>query len=1645
MMRSSLGLLGFLTLVLSLFATKSWAQTSCPTQQPPCSDGCGVTYPESICKPCGKGKHGTPSGECLYCEAGLYTDKTMTEHCFGCDEGSYCLGPAGNGSKTPCPKGRYGIRSVAKTLEQGCPYWCPPGFYGNVTGAYSEETACGISCPVGFYCPGKNKVLECPPGRFGAFAGQTSMESGCFVCNAGYYCPRGAAHNPCPAGKFGNTTGQSNELLACPGQCPGGWFPNPNGAFGGHQFVYSACIPCPPGWRVKFPPQPGSMSISQACEQCPEGQFSSNYGSQSCTACPLGRFANTNTSSSDGGKGRLMLPSCTLECPAGKHGKSMGQTVEHLSCVPCEKGRYSASQGQGAVCAGLCPSGKYGNFTGTTSADEACPNPCPKGEWCPGGSVRNVCPAGKYGPNTEQTNEHDACLQCTAGHYCDGKTVSIASPCPLGKWGNVQGAKTEGEGCPFSCPQGTTPTQQGANSQALACTTGCPPGKHANADGSSGCIKCKKGQYMPTAPGKHKVQCMKCPIGKFQDKLGQKDCALCPQGTHGTEAGQPSQTLACEACAAGRYSGDTTAVKKCEHTCPPGKYGKVIGKDSEKSACSIPCPVGFYCPGKNKVLKCPTGRFGYETGQTSEDAGCFTCNAGYFCPNQTIHRPCPAGKFGNTTGQSNELLACPGQCPGGWFPNPNGAFGGHQFVYSACIPCPPGWRVKFPPQPGSMSISQACEQCPEGQFSSNYGSQSCTACPLGRFANTNTSSSDGGKGRLMLPSCTLECPAGKHGQSRGQTTEELACVACEASRYSNVAGITSPLCPGECAPGKYGNVTGETLELNACQDCARGQYSTEGGKAKCQKCEKGKYGDSPGKKQDKTACISCQSGKFNDLEGQTICKPCPTGRNGLLPGQTNAVKGCDVAGPDCPRGYYCKGGRETPCPAGKWGNTVGQTNESLACPNTCASGRYGDVTRRAKTTLNDACPKSCPQGYHGTGGDYTTKQLMSKACVKCAPGSYNGETGQRKCAHLCKPGKYGNVPQALDENTACPFKCPAGRYGDEAGKTSQAAACPHVCPIGHWCPEGTGATEMEKFVCPAGRYGIGTNQTSEELACRDCNAGYFCPGKKDRFACPAGRFGSSSKRYSQQTACPGRCPIGKYGDEVGHQVEYSACKECIPGMYGSSDAKGPPTNLGQGCRACESGLYSTEFGETGACSLNCPPGTLGLEQRQAKCIDRGQPGPNCPNNQAKGCPEKCVPGTYGTEWGQKYVGIGPQPGCKLCAKGMYEPRSGQQKCSRACPKGKYGNQTGAPSEEVGCGGKCPRGKHGVNVGKDSVSAACSSCEAGKYNSEEGQEVCQHCPPGKFNKHRNIGEECVGGDCCQACPGYLDQGACTNHGVCQVTTGKCECRTDLGYQPPDCSICQPGWDNSDGSCSKCDVGFTSSHVGHRKYCLQICAGGFSTERDEKGNCPMPIVDIIKNICLYLLAIGLFSALLYKVIVFFLLLNSGKIKEEYKNMNGFCLFFAYGKNGNHMVGYVGKTVKRRERDSEEERERPGRHRNSFVELSAGSSKPSSKPALQRSESAHEQDRPIMVPPPGVARHNSLPEKRNEHRTFNDVLEQLKFEKYKDGLNQIGCDSIEVAAMCDLEDLLGDEVGMKRMHAKMLIKTCIAIFKRRKKYKR
>ena len=82
--------------------------------------------------------------------------------------------------------------------------------------------------------------------------------------------------------------------------------------------------------------------------------------------------------------------------------------------------------------------------------------------------------------------------------------------------------------------------------------------------------------------------------------------------------------------------------------------------------------------------------------------------------------------------------------------------------------------------------------------------------------------------------------------------------------------------------------------------------------------------------------------------------------------------------------------------------------------------------------------------------------------------------------------------------------------------------------------------------------------------------------------------------------------------------------------------------------------------------------------------------------------------------------------------------------------------------------------------------------------------------------------------------------------------------------------------------------------------------------------------------------------------------------------------------------------------------------------------------------------LCPPPDVARHHSLPEQRNEHRTFNDVLKQLNFENYKDGLNQIGCDSIEMAAICDLEDLLGDEVGMERGHAKMLIKTSIAILK-------
>lgn len=63
-------------------------------------------------------------------------------------------------------------------------------------------------------------------------------------------------------------------------------------------------------------------------------------------------------------------------------------------------------------------------------------------------------------------------------------------------------------------------------------------------------------------PGQGAEECTQCEFGRFQDKVKQTDCLLCPNGTSNSALGQ----VGCVACEAGRFAKDI-GQEECD-PCP---------------------------------------------------------------------------------------------------------------------------------------------------------------------------------------------------------------------------------------------------------------------------------------------------------------------------------------------------------------------------------------------------------------------------------------------------------------------------------------------------------------------------------------------------------------------------------------------------------------------------------------------------------------------------------------------------------------------------------------------------------------------------------------------------------------------------------------------------------------------------------------------------------------------------------------------------------------------------------------------------------------------------------------------------------------------------------------------------------------------
>ena len=272
--------------------------------------------------------------------------------------------------------------------------------------------------------------------------------------------------------------------------------------------------------------------------------------------------------------------------------------------------------------------------------------------------------------------------------------------------------------------------------------------------------------------------------------------------------------------------------------------------------------------------------------------------------------------------------------------------------------------------------------------------------------------------------------------------------------------------PTECQPGYYAIAHDLT-----CQPCPKGHYCPNAGTATPEKCAAGKFAD-----MGQATCDDCPA-DYYAKKGSEYCSPIPPGFE-LKPDKSD-IRVCaqkkysrwgETTCIDCPDGFLCPAQTgdgytwQYSCPKGSWCKAGKETK--------CAAGKYG--TKERATAATDC--EDCPPGYNcleGTAdfelvpcprGGYCEK---GKTVVACPAGTMNSELYGKSIADCasCPIGQFCGTEAT--EGTLCPadsycprgaaqgaIKCPAGTHGNtQTGKKHMDECLP--CPPGHFCPEGS--------------------------------------------------------------------------------------------------------------------------------------------------------------------------------------------------------------------------------------------------------------------------------------------------------------------------------------------------------------------------------------------------------------------------------------------------------------------------------------------------------------------------------------------------------------------------------------------------------------
>ena len=1072
--------------------------------------------------PCPEGTYNSREGiteqsECVQCTPGKYCQGTgNSAPTNDCDGGYFCK--IGSKTKNPgtalpgdarggkCVAGYYCPSGIAYAKECDGGYYCDSdaldsptdkcsaGYYciGKSSDASPTDGVTGNVCPVGHYClEGSISPIACPKGSYLSSEGNDEPED-CIQCPQGKYCGDAglsAISGDCAPGFY--CVAGSYELMPASGGCTKGHY-CPEGS--------SEEKDCPPGTYQ-------DQTLQSSCKTCPRGYYCPNAATETPTLCDAGYYCPTGTSNK-------------IDCSEGTYNPLQGRW-ESTQCISCPPGKYCEGTANTAP-DGDCNGGYYCT-QGAVKADpdnSAQGAVCPKGHFCPAGSVEPVkCTPGKYcettglaavtgncdegyyckeGASTKRPRDGLTGDICPSGYYCE-EGSEMPTPCAPGTYQGAQG-KAKLSDC-ADCPAGFYCKDRAGTSVTSVCAAGyyCETGEVTDKPLTK---ICRAGYYCPSNSASEK----ECPAGKYQDQIGQDSCKNCPPGFYcDTNTVTPTLCPAGYKCPEGSSSG--TKVK-----CQNGEYQPFTGQSS-----CLECPYGYYCgPGaittpvvcpaekycetgtSQPATNCPPGTYTDKTG-LQDKKHCMACPPGKYCQNGSIQGDCKAGFYcesGSNTDSPDSFtnLGFGEPCPEG-----------HYCLEGTLLPtpCPLG---KFRTSKGGASASD-CSDCEAG-FYCIPNDPVPKACPAGAYCPAGSSE-------------PVECPRGTYSPNE-KAKSSSSCVTCPAGHICDNEGIGN-VTNYPCRPGFYcpaGSLTPV--------DSPRGYYSPghQAGKIpELQVCPAGYF------------CLSKSTG-YTPCDVGTYC---PSGT--YEPIACEKGKFCDNLSPSgkiCPAGYYCPGYSPEDTDTLPF-----KCDEGFICPEgssqqqSCEPGTVAEKARRVGQNIVPVC-EDCPPGQYATSDNIY--------CDTCSPGyiclgksttptptSIEEERGYACSAgYYCQAGSYEETP------------CPAGTYSDTSIAGSQNTCTP--CPAGTYSDL---AASTSCKTCPSGA-------TSEEGA-KSC----FCEGQNRLYLkreeiciCQQGyeyidRDGNDRSDSNGSGDCTEkiyeRCEPGQVRDEFGNCKSDNDCEDTCGG------------------------------------------------------------------------------------------------------------------------------------------------------------------------------------------------------------------------------------------------------------------------------------------------------------------------------------------------------------------------------------------------------------------------------------------------------------------------------------------------------------------